>query len=129
MKSHVVSLALVVVALSSPAGAAVGTNLSLTLPGDAEKKTVVYGCDSHAPITVTYVNAAPNFLAIVPITNDQTNKTEDMIMSSVITGSGVRYEAGQYLWWNKGNDGYLYDVTEGADAAPLLTCSEQVDTP
>jgi membrane-bound inhibitor of C-type lysozyme len=117
------------VALASPALATVTADVGLTFSGDAEKKTVTYGCESHAPLTVTYINAAPNFLAIVPITDDETGQTSDMIFASVVTASGARYEAAQYVWWNKGTDAYLYDSTEGADAAPLLTCSENVETP
>lgn len=117
------------IAFTAPAFAAVTANVGLTFSGDAEKKTVTYGCESHAPLTVTYINSAPNFLAVVPITNDETGQTDDMIFASVLTASGARYEAGQYVWWNKGSEAYLYDVTEGADAAPLLSCAENVETP
>ena len=30
---------------------------------------------------------------------------------------------------NKGSDGTLHNVTEGLDAAPVLTCTENVQTP
>ncbi|HWA18049.1 MAG TPA: MliC family protein [Devosia sp.] len=115
--------------LVCPALAAVTADVGLTFSGDADKKTVTYDCESHAPLTVTYINAAPNYVALVPITDDETSQTSEMIFVSVITGSGVRYEAGQYVWWNKGSEAWLYDVMEGADAAPLLTCTENVETP
>lgn len=115
--------------LTAPALAAVTADIGMTFSGDAEKKAVTYGCESHAPLTVTYINAPPNFLAIVPITDDETSQTSDMIFVSVLTGSGARYEAGPYVWWNKGTEAYLYDVTEGADAAPLLSCAENIETP
>jgi membrane-bound inhibitor of C-type lysozyme len=114
---------------ATPALASVTADVGLTFSGDADKKTVTYGCESHAPLTITYINSPPNYVAIVPITNDDTGQTSEMIFVSVITGSGVRYEAGQYVWWNKGSEAWLYDVTEGADAAPLLTCAENVETP
>jgi membrane-bound inhibitor of C-type lysozyme len=121
--------ATIVTALAAPAIAAVSVDVGLSFSGDADKKTVTYGCESHAPLTVTYINAPPNYVAIVPITNDETGQTDDMVFVSVITGSGVRYEAGRYVWWNKGSEAWLYDVTEGADAAPALSCSANIETP
>ncbi len=115
--------------LTTPALAAVTADVGLTFSGDADKKTVTYSCESHAPLPVTYINAAPNFLALVPITDDETGQTTELVFASVLTASGARYEAAQYVWWNKGTDAFLYDTTEGADAAPLLTCSEIVETP
>lgn len=121
--------AILAATLSFPAVAAVSVDVGISFSGDADKKTVTYGCESHAPLTITYINSAPNFIAIVPITDDETGQTDDMVFVSVLTASGARYEAGQYVWWNKGTEAYLYDLTEGADAAPLLSCSENIETP
>ncbi|MBI4920275.1 MAG: MliC family protein [Devosia nanyangense] len=88
-----------------------------------ERKAVTYACEGHDPLIVEYLNAAPNFLALLPV-GDQT-----LIFVNVISASGAKYESGSYVWWTKGADATLHDVTEGLDAAPVLTCSEQVDTP
>jgi membrane-bound inhibitor of C-type lysozyme len=115
--------AFALIALASPAFADTGVNLGLSLSGDAEIKIVTYTCEGHDPITVQYVNAAPNFLAVMPIDGHQT------VFVNVVTGSGAKYVSGQYEWWNKGTDATLHDVTEGLDAAPVLMCSEDIQTP
>jgi membrane-bound inhibitor of C-type lysozyme len=116
-------LALPLLALATPAFADVSVGIGLTIPGDAEIKSVAYDCEHHDPILVQYINAAPNFLALVPI------EGKIMIFANTVSGSGAKYEAGQYIWWNKGTDATLSDVTEGLDAAPVLMCSEENNTP
>ena len=98
-------------------------SLNLSLTGDVQTITANYDCGTDAPLTVTYLNADPNFLVIVPV------KGEDLIFVNTIAASGAKYEAGQYIWWNKGADATLNDVTEGLDAAPVLTCHERIETP
>ncbi|MEQ1901302.1 MAG: MliC family protein [Devosia sp.] len=129
MPPKLILSAMVFAIAASPAFAAVETSVTLSLGGNAERKAVTYDCESHAPLVVTYVNAAPNFLAIMPVTNDETGQTDDVIFASVIAASGAKYEAGQFIWWSKGSDATLHDVTEGLDAAPLLSCVERVETP
>ena len=121
MRTPLVCFALL--ALTSPAYADVSVGVGLNISGDAEIKAVRYTCDGHDPFVVRYVNAGPNFLALIPI-GDQT-----LVFATVIAGSGTKYVSGQYEWRTKGNDATLQDVTEGLDAAPVLTCSEEVDTP
>ena len=118
------ALIVALAALASPAFAAANVSLGIDLTGDGQVQTVVYGCgEGTEPLTVKYINAAPNFLALLPIDG------VDMVFVNVISGSGAKYVAGQYEWWNKGSDATLHDVTEGLDAAPVLTCSENVQTP
>ena len=109
--------------LASPAFAEVTVGLGVSITGDAEVKSAKYDCTGHDPFIVQYVNAAPNFLALIPIDG------QTMVFVNTISASGAKYEAGQYVWWNKGTDATLSDVTEGLDAAPVLTCTEEVDTP
>jgi membrane-bound inhibitor of C-type lysozyme len=109
--------------LTAPALAGASVTIGLTVTGDAERKAVTYDCGTGAPLTVEYLNAAPNFLALVPV-GDQT-----LVFVNVISASGAKYESGSYVWWTKGTDATLHDITEGLDAAPVLTCSEQVETP
>ena len=111
-------------ALASPAIAAVGLDVGITLTGDVQIQTIVYGCGEALPeLTVKYVNAVPNFLAIIPI------EGVDHLFVNVISASGAKYVSGEFEWWNKGSDATLHNVTEGLDAAPVLTCSENVQTP
>ena len=47
----------------------------------------------------------------------------------MIAASGARYAAANYVWWSKGTDAELYDISQGEDAPPILTCSEHIQTP
>lgn len=117
-------LSAAILAASSPALATVELNVGINLSGDVQIQTTIYGCgDTIEPITVKYVNAAPNFFAIVPIGG------KDIVFVNVLTASGAKYVSGQLEWWSKGVDATLHDITEGLDAAPVLTCSENVQTP
>jgi len=99
--------------------------LTLTLQGreSTEQTTIAYDCPGAEPLSVTYLNAAPNFLALVPV------EGETMVMSAVLAASGVRYAAGQYEWWTSGTDASLYDRTLGPDASPVAECLEFTNTP
>ncbi len=68
-------------------------------------------------MTVSYVNADPNFLAVVPVDGVA------RVFASAISGSGSRYTAGFYEWWSKGNDATLRDLRRGEGAAPVMTCT------
>lgn len=120
--------ALLATALLAPAAAgAVETSIQLELgtQSDFERRIILYDCTTGEPFDVTYINAAPNFLALVPIAEEP----ERIVFTAVIAASGVRYASGQWVWWTKGADASLYDVTLGEDAEPVLTCSELNNTP
>ncbi|WP_316355542.1 MliC family protein [Devosia sp.] len=106
---------------------AVETSIELELATDSdfERREILYDCSAGEPFSVTYINAAPNFLALVPIADEP----ELHVFASVISASGVRYVSGQWAWWTKGADASLYDITLGEDAEPVLTCSEMTNTP
>ena len=109
---------------TSPAFAAVDLNVGINLSGDVQIVTAIYGCGEGAPeLTVKYINAAPNFFAIVPVDG------QDVVFVNVVSASGAKYVSGVYEWWNKGADASLHNVSEGLDAAPVLTCTENVQTP
>ena len=112
-----------VLALAAPAAAQSSFILGLPRSGDVERKQVRYDCDGAESFDVEYINAAPNFLAMVPVDG------QTYLMTSVIAASGARYAAANYVWWTKGSDADLYDVTQGEDAAPILHCSEHIQTP
>ena len=86
--------ALPLIALASPALADVSVGLGVNITGNAEIKAAKYDCEGHDPVTVQYINAAPNFLALIPIDG------QTLVFVSTLTGSGVKYESGQYVWWN-----------------------------
>ena len=99
--------------------------ITLGAAGDIDRKTVGYGCEGGAQdaLSVVYINAPPNYLALVPI--DGTT----LVFNTVLSGSGAKYAAGKYVWWTKGSDGSLYDLTQGEKAKPVLSCSEINETP
>lgn len=110
-------------AFVSPCVADVSIGVGLNLTGDAEIKNTTYDCGDAGKLAVQYVNASPNFLAVIPI------KDQTLVFVNTISASGAKYESGQYVWWNKGADATLSDITEGLDAAPVMSCSEENDTP
>lgn len=110
-------------ALAAPAAAQTSFFLGLPISGDAERKLVRYDCEGADSFEVEYINAVPNFLAFVPYDG------QTYLMSSVIAASGARYAAAHLVWWTKGADAELYDLTQGEDAAPILSCSEHIQTP
>lgn len=114
---------LAILALALPAQAETSFLLGLSISGDAERKLVRYDCEGAESFDVEYVNAAPNFLAFVPVDG------ATYLFASVVSASGARYAAANYVWWTKGTDADLYDVTLGEDAAPILTCAEHIQTP
>ena len=107
---------------------AVDTNLSVTLTtpsGAFEQSVIQYDCGPDTQLSVTYINAAPNFLAILTAPEEPASQ----IFASVQSGSGARYAAGKWVWWSKNTDANLFDVTLGDDAEPVLTCTEINNTP
>ncbi len=123
MLAKIIALAGLLAATTSPVLADVSIGVGLSVTGDSEVKVTKYDCTGHDPVTVQYLNAAPNFLALIPI------EGQTLIFVNTISASGAKYESGQYVWWNKGSDATLSDVTEGLDAAPVLTCAEEINTP
>ena len=99
--------------------------ITLGTSGDIERKTTKYGCEGGdaSSLSVDYINAPPNYLALVPI--DGTT----LVFNTVLAASGAKYAAGKYVWWSKGTDASLYDLTQGEKAKPVLTCSEINETP
>ena len=102
---------------------AVETQLTLSLGGDAEQHSVQYDCGEFGQISIAYINAAPNFLALVPY------EGSTLIFAAVMAASGVRYASGNYEWWTKGAEATFTDLTAAKDAPPLAACSEITDTP
>jgi membrane-bound inhibitor of C-type lysozyme len=75
-----------------------------------QRKTVKYQCDATGAtmglpsgvFEVEYVNGAGNHLAIVPV------KGNSMVFVTVPSGSGARYAADVYIWWEAGGRGTTF---------------------
>lgn len=117
--------ALVFAALLAPLEAqAASIGMTLTLNDPGQWQHLSYTCDGQdEQMAVDYLNAAPNFLALVPV------EGKTLVFASVISASGVRYASGKYEWWTKGAEASLFDLTAGKDALPLLACLEANETP
>jgi membrane-bound inhibitor of C-type lysozyme len=101
----------------------VQSNLTLTIGGDAEQRTIAYDCGEFGQISVAYIDAAPNFFALVP------HEDKTLIFVSVLSASGVRYVSGSLEWWTKGSEVTFRDLILAEDAPPLASCSEITETP
>ncbi len=101
MQAKWILMAIAMVGSSTLAGA---TDLTLHLKGTQPlvRKTVQYQCDAKGSgmglpagvFSVEYINGAGNSLVIVPVNG------MSMIFANVTSGSGARYAAAQYIWWD-----------------------------
>ncbi|WP_052951537.1 MliC family protein [Devosia soli] len=103
----------------------VSASLTLTLDAssDIERRTTVYQCNNGEGFRVSYVNAAPNFLAILPV------EGQTYIFVTAVSGSGARYVSGPYEWWDNGDEATLRDLRAAEDEAPIATCLAASPTP
>lgn len=108
----VICAAVLAITVAGPARAA---ESAITIDGGS-RAAVSYACDNGRSFRVVYVNAPPDALALVPIDGKR------RIFVNVISGSGARYAAGIFIWWTKGNEAWLYDLTHGGEASPVATC-------
>jgi Predicted periplasmic protein len=120
-------LAALAVLLPAVSASAQSTTASLTLSldsaGDIERNVVTYQCDDEQTLSVQYVNAAPNFLAIVPVDG------QNHVFVTTISASGARYVAGPFEWWSSGDEATLRDLMQDEDAGPLANCTAVSNTP
>ena len=80
------------------------TDLTIHLNGSEpiSRSTVKFQCDAQGAkmglpdgvFPVDYLNGAGNSLAVVPVGG------RSLIFANVFAGSGARYAAGQYIWWD-----------------------------
>jgi membrane-bound inhibitor of C-type lysozyme len=105
-------------ALYALTGAATDLTIHLLGSDPITPHTVKYQCDSEAakmglpsgPFPVQYLNGAGNSLAVVPIGG------KSLIFANVMSASGARYAAGNYIWWEAGGAVTLYlDSLAGKD--------------
>ena len=112
------------VALAVPAGAVeTSMQIVLQLQGNAERDVVTYDCEgAEEPLTVEYVNAAPVFLAFLPVGG------EKLVFVSVLSETGTRYASGVHEWQTSGSEATLTDLT-AEEGTPPLACLERSETP
>jgi membrane-bound inhibitor of C-type lysozyme len=106
-----------VVAVGLFAITASAEDITIHLPASASvsRKTVRYQCDAQGsqigvppvPFSVEYVNGGGNSLVVVPISG------KPLIFSNVISASGARYAAQQYIWWEAKGTVTLYSDSIG----------------
>jgi len=120
MKYASIAAPLLVLAMTPGVAMAASGQVEVNTAGDFQRKEVTYNCGAEGPLRVSYINADPNYLAILPVSG----VSQDLVFSSVLSGSGTRYAAGKYQWWSTGNSGSLHDTTLGDDAPAMLTCTQ-----
>ena len=84
--------------------------IHLTGNGTVERKTVKYKCDAQGAkmglpagvFAVEYLNGAGNHLAVVPV------KGNSMVFVTVPSGSGAKYAAEEFTWWEAGGRGTTF---------------------
>ena len=89
-------------------------SLSLKLGSEGEISTVQYSCVDGTDLSVQYINAEANSLAVIPL------KGAELIFVNVVAGSGARYVSGPQTWWVKGDEATLSDQVSGVDP---VTCA------
>ena len=80
------------------------TDVTLHLKGlhAVSRSTVQYECDAEGAkmglpagaFAVEYLNGAGNSLAILPVNG------ESIVFANIFSGSGARYAAKQFIWWD-----------------------------
>jgi membrane-bound inhibitor of C-type lysozyme len=103
--------------VGSPVGAA---EITIELPGHVavERTKIAYDC-GESSMSVEYVNAGPVSLAVFE------HEGEPVVAAAGMSASGVRYAGGTVIWWTKGSEASLYDLTLSEDAAPIAECREK----
>lgn len=102
------------------------TDLTLKLAGNKPitRRVISYSCDGEGVkiglpagrFTVEYVSGSGNNLAVVPV------QGISLVFSNVSSGSGARYMAMHYTWWESGRKvTVLLDTLAGKEQS---TCRE-----
>jgi membrane-bound inhibitor of C-type lysozyme len=104
-----VAIGAAVLASNAAAGA---SDLTLHLNGSQaiSRSTVKFECDAQGVkmglpagvFSVEYLNGAGNSLAVVPVGGSS------LVFANVISGSGARYAAKEFIWWDAGGRGTTF---------------------
>ena len=98
----------------------VSAQVVLALQGSFERNIVEYQCEGLEPFKVDFINAKPNFIAIVPVGPDK------LVFVDVRAASGASVLAGQYEFWTKGSEATLTDLMAEPQS---VSCTEATNTP
>jgi membrane-bound inhibitor of C-type lysozyme len=113
--------AVAVLSLLATSSVATATSITLKFPGETGVTEILpqisYTCGDGQKIVAKYINVPGNSLAMLTIGSGT------VLTVSVLAGSGVKYVGGKYVWWTKGPEADLYDVTNGENA-PGTHCTE-----
>lgn len=103
--------------LAAATSGATASTVTLELPGDAlvDRNAVSYKCGDQS-VKAEYINVGDNALVVLTLGD------ETVVAVTVLSGSGARYAGQQYVWWTKGDNADLYDLTKGEDAPAVLSC-------
>ncbi len=99
----------------------VSAQVVLSLQGSFERNIVEYECEGLEPFSVDFINAKPNFLAIVPI------GPQRLVFVNVLSASGAKYVSGQFEFWTSGSEATITDLQ--VDSGGTLACTEVLNTP
>jgi membrane-bound inhibitor of C-type lysozyme len=85
------------------------------------QQRLIYRCAGDVRLPVRYLNTNAGSFAYLPVAGKR------QLFVSVVAASGVKYVAGHYTWWSKGNEGFLADEALGEDAEPVLRDCKQIE--
>lgn len=110
--------AMVVVAAMPARSAQVAVAITIPVAAGTSVESVAAGYDcGDRSVAATYINAGQVSLAVLDIDG------ETVVAANVISASGVRYAAGRYVWWTKGEEADLYDLMDGGEDIPAAHCT------
>lgn len=115
--------ALGVCVLLSNAVAAKTAPTALHIPGVIilSQQRIIYRCAGDMRLPVRYLSTNAGSLAYLPVGGKR------RIFVNVVSASGARYVADRYVWWSKGGDGFLEDISREEGADPVLKDCRQVE--
>ncbi len=93
--------------LAMPAAAEMNLALSLGLGQNTSVQTAAYHCSDDTMLSVHYVIAGPNRLAVMPL------QGETRLFVNVLSASGARYASGALVWWSRGDTATLENLQDG----------------
>ncbi len=96
-----------------------GAEVTLRIPGAGavDRQTLRYDCGGDG-VEAEYINAGPVSLVALSFGGDY------IVASGIISGSGMRYAGGRYIWWTEGEEARLFDVTKGEED-PGVVCARK----
>lgn len=99
-------LALASFAIAGAASAQATLSIPLRSGATDSVQSQTYTCGGGEVLSVQYVNAGPNSLALLSI------EGEERIFVNVVAASGARYVSGAHVWWTKGETATLENRME-----------------